>query len=465
MTYARHLALIPAVLLAVACGSSSSSPGTAAGPRLARGAITAASAGSITVNGVQLSTAGAAIRVDDNPGVEGDLKPGMVVTVKGTFDDRLGGAAEIEFDDNVRGRVVLGGAGIVTVGGVEVHVDPNTIGTAAGGARVRVSGVPDDKGGLRATRIDDSPGPDDLEVKGFVSALDTAAKTFQLRLTPDATTDFYNVSYGAISLPAGVANGSYVEVRSATPVAGFGGTIAATSMQLEDRFLGEDEVEIEGIVSSGGPGEFVVDGLTVRTGGATRWESGAPTDLVPGVKVEAEGRLSGGVLQADKVSYRDVVRITAPVTAAGSGTLTVLGLDVVLSTFVDFDPALGGSLVGKTAQIRGYPTADGKVVALRVDDRTGENRVTLQGIPTSKSNANPSAPSFVIMGITVTTSGSEFRDISDNAISAQQLYGAVEVGRTVLKVRTQSNPPPGDVVVNPPSSTLAAKQVELEGQD
>jgi hypothetical protein len=463
MTPARNLTLLALGSLALAaCGGGSSSPAPA-GPRVTRGAITATSAGSVTVNGVDLSTGGASVRIDDSPGTASDLRVGMVVTVKGTFDDRLGGAAEIEFDDNVRGRIVSVVGGVVSVGGVIVHVDPTTIGSAPAGARVRVSGVPDDKGGLRATRIDGSAGgtSEDLEVKGFVSALDTAAKRFQLRLTPDATS-FLTVDYSAIALPPGTGNGAYVEVRSAGPVTG--GTLVAASMELEDRF-GQGEVELEGIVSSGGSGEFVIDGVTVRTDGSTRWEHGDPIDLVPGVKVEADGTLdSAGVLLAHKVSYRDVVRITAQVSAAGAGSLTALGIDVILSEFADVDPALAGGLAGKTVQVRGYPTADGKVVALRVDDRSGDNKVTLQGVPTSKSNADPSHPSFTIMGIAI-SSGTEFRDVLDAPISPQALYTAVEIGRSVVKVKTRSNPGPGDVVVNPPSSTMVAQSVELEGND
>ena len=103
--------------------------------------------------------------------------------------------------------------GNVCVGGQVVRVDDTTefgednplrLGSVTVGERVRVSGVPDDKGGLRASRIDDSPGTsEDLEVKGFVSGL--AGTSFTLKLSPDAA-DGYSVTLArGASLPAGVA--------------------------------------------------------------------------------------------------------------------------------------------------------------------------------------------------------------------------------------------------------------------
>src|SRR5689334_8460739 len=78
MTTIRTLSILTAGLLA-ACGGSGS--GTSGGSQVTRGTVTARTASSITVNGVQLSTAGAAVRVDDHPTPGGldDVRLGDVV--------------------------------------------------------------------------------------------------------------------------------------------------------------------------------------------------------------------------------------------------------------------------------------------------------------------------------------------------------------------------------------------------
>jgi hypothetical protein len=398
----------------------------------------------------------------------------MVVTVKGTFDDRLGGAAEVEFEHGVRGKVTAADGDVLRVGEIEVHRDPSMIGTAVVGHRVRVSGVPDDKGGLRATRIDDSPGTDDsLEVKGFVSSLDETAKTFELRLTPDAL-DHYLVDWsGLASLPAGVGDGAYVEVHSSSPATL--GTIVATLVHLEDRLGGaRGEVELEGIVTSApetvsGGVRFVVDGVTVLANGATRYENGDAADLVKGVKVEVEGVLGeDGVLNARKVSYRDVVRIVAAIGSisfdGSSGTMSILGIPVVLPRFGDYEAGLGGSIgAGSVVQVRGYPTPSGGVVALRVDSRAGEDRVFLQGVVTAKSGEASSEPTFEVMGYQVTTAGAAsdpnfFQDRDDQPMSGVAFWSAVEVDRTVVKFRARR-------ATDVSGTTFAAEEAELEGED
>ncbi|MBI4293187.1 MAG: hypothetical protein HY661_17065, partial [Betaproteobacteria bacterium] len=55
------------------------------GTGISQGVITAF--GSVFVNGIEFSTGGATVKIDDNPGLESDLKIGMVVTVRGTADD------------------------------------------------------------------------------------------------------------------------------------------------------------------------------------------------------------------------------------------------------------------------------------------------------------------------------------------------------------------------------------------
>lgn len=464
--------LLSATLLLAACGGGSSSGAGAGGGgggaalQVTRGAITEQAAGSVKVNGVVLDTRGATVRIEKARGSEAELHEGMIVTVHGTFDDRTGAAAEIEFEDAVKGRVDGKSGDVLSVGGQTVRVDDTThfeddaarLGSVSAGDRVRVSAVPDDRGGLRATRIDRLAGAsEDLEVKGFVSGL--SASGFALKVSPDAP-DSLAVTYASgVTAPAGLADGSYVEVRAAGPAVA--GAIVATSIELEDRFGEAAEVELEGIVTSGGPADFVVDGQRVTTGGSTRWQLGVPGDLVAGVKVEVEGHLdASGVLAADRVSFRAVVRLQGPVSAVAvtglsSRTFTLLGLPVSVPDAADWRVSPSALVDGAVVELRGNPGIGGaSVVGTRIESRN-DTRVFVQGAVSAKDEA---AGTLTVLGLTVDASGAEFRDPSEVALARAAFFAAVEPGRTVVKARGRS-------AAALSGSTLTAEEIELEGDE
>jgi ribosome-associated protein YbcJ (S4-like RNA binding protein) len=481
------------VLVAACTGGGSGDPNPPAATRAMRGAITAKTAGTMTVNGVALTTSGAVVRIDGASGGDDALREGMVVTVHGSFDDRGGDAAEIEFEHELEGQVDDRGTDFVSVGGQRVHVDdatefgednPDRLGSIAVGDVIAVSGVPDDRGGLRASRVDDSPraadgvaaNDDDLDVKGFVSGY-VAGAGFELRISPDATS-WWDVTVGGVAVPAGLGDGAYVEVHALQPPAAPGegapagllGTIAASAIEVEDRF-GEAEVEVEGIVTSGGSASFVVDGVEVVTDGATAWRLGAPADLVAGVKVEAEGQLdASGVLHAGKVSFRPGVRISARLqdlvwdAGSGTGTATILGVPVQLPSFARYDVVPANDL---RVEVRGNPNAAGDgIVASRVSAYSsgGGDRVEVRALVAAK--ASPAeGPTFDVLGLTIVTNAAAdaipdtgFRDASDAPMTAPAFYAAVEAGHTVVNARAAS-------AADLTGSRLLAEQVELEGSD
>jgi hypothetical protein len=459
--------------------------------KLTRGAVTAASAGAITVNGVQLSTsAGTAVRVDGRSGGLDDVKPGAVVTVHGSFDDRTGSAAEIEVEHAIEGQVDDKGAGFIVVGGQRIQVDDSThlddrLGGFDGvgvGSIVAVSGVPvagtpgaaDDQGGLRASRLDRSARADDgiaandhdLDVKGIVSALDTGAKTFQLRATPEASS-YFVVGYSAIGLPAGVADGSWVEVATSTaPVPGTPpvlATLAASAIHLEDALEGGD-VGIEGYVTSLSGTTFVVAGITIQVGGSTRYELGGAGDLAVGVEVEVEGPVdASGVLHASEVTFRSGVRITASVANLTATGLTLLGVPVQLPAWLRDDlsvPLANGVKV----EVRGSPTTDGRgVVAQRIVDPSGNaSRVFLRAVVTAKGSE-----ALTVLGFAVGTSGASLAwdsngdgTLEDFSASRAAFFAAIDPGRTVVKVRASSASS-----VDGGARTWVADEVELDGND
>ena len=465
-----------------ACGGSSDStdPGTTppgVTPNVVlQGTITARSAGQITVNGVALTTP-ATVKIEKVEKAESELKTGMVVKVKARADDRTGQATEVEFEDAVKGKVEFKDSSTLSVGGQTVRIDDSTefednvnrLGSIAVDDRVRVSGVPDDKGGLRASRIDRDAGTsNDFEVKGVVS--DLTATGFTLKTSTDAAlADTYTVTLAAgASIPAGVANGGFVEVRSLGPVQA-GNVIVAASISVEDRLgASQSEVHLEGIVTSGAAASFVVSGTTVTTTDATLWTGGVAADLIPGVKVEAEGTYGAdGVLAARKVSFRYSSKLQGVVSAVsaagGAGTLTVNGILVKVDSLTDQRDSLASIAAGDLVELRGYLGRDGaSLVATRLELRN-DDRPIIQGVVTAKDEA---AGTITILGKTIATSAVEsggFHDydpssgVDGASISKSAFFAAITVGETVVKGRGRDTAAFADPV-------LTAKEVELEGE-
>jgi hypothetical protein len=482
---------LAAALAACTGGGNGPSPQTGGSSAAIRGAITAVSSSSLTVNGVVLDTSGAAVRIDGAGADTSSLHEGMVVTVRGKLQGRSGEATEIDFEHGIEGQVDDKGVDVVSVGGQRIHVDdstefgdPDRLASISVGSVIAVSGVPDDRGGLRASRIDRSPratdadpaNDDDLDAKGFVSGY-VPGTGFQLRISPDAAS-YWAVTVSGVTLPAGFGDGAYVEAHALQPPtppgegapAGLLGTIAASAIEVEDRF-GEAEVEVEGIVSSGDSAAFVVDGVEVMTDAATAWQLGAPADLVPGVEVEAEGLIQDGMLHATKVSFRPGVRISAALQdvvwdpSTSTGTATILGVPVQLPSFAEYDVAPAN---GARVEVRGNPNAAGNgIVASRVKPYSsgGNDRVEVRAVVTAKASA-AAGPTFDVLGLTLVTNtvstddvpDTELHDAAGAPLTAAQLDAAVEAGHTVVNARAASA---ADLV----GTQLLVEQVELEGTD
>jgi len=477
----RALLLLALAATAAACGSSSSSPGTDPGTppvanKVLQGAITAQSAGQIVVNGVTLSTP-ATVKIEKVERPESELRKGMVVRVRAAVDDRTGQAIEVEFEDVAKGKVEAKfDDGTLSVGGQTVRVDDSTefednvnrLGSVGVDDRVRVSGVPDDKGGLRATRIDRIGGTsEDFEVKGVVSDLSGAG--FTLKTSLDASVaDTYTVNLaGGATIPGGLANGSFVEVRSSKPVQA-GNVIEAASISLEDRLgASQSEAEVEGIVTSGTALSFVAAGVTVTTTDATLWTGGVAADLIPGVKVEAEGTLqSDGSLAARKVSFRYSSKLQGAVTdlavaADGTGTFKVNGILVRVDVITDQRDT--GLAAGELVELRGYLGRDGASLVVTRVERRNDDRPIIQGVVTATDAA---AGTITILGKTISTASVEsggFHDVDPSSgvdgpsISKDAFFAAITAGETVVKGRGRDAAAFADPV-------LTAKEVELEGE-
>jgi hypothetical protein len=435
----------------VACGGGGGGSGgtgatPATGAAVSQGTITAK--GSVFVNGIEYSTTGATIRIDDNPGIESDLKVGMVVRVRGTSDDstKKGTATLLEARDILEGTIsnVNAGAGTITVMGQTVRIEDNMtrlndddLQKVFGNANfqvndhVEVHGFADDQGGLRATRVL-RKATGEFESKGFVTGL--GATSFGLSPTPGGAAAL-TVNFTAGSLPAGTVNGSFVEVKSAA--AAVGGAVTATLVHLEDRIgAAGEKVEVEGIVSSGTLASFVVNGQQVVTSPSTLYEGGLSSDFAIGVKLEAEGPLdANGAIAATKISFRSNIKIEDDASAVTATSLTVLGRSVAINQFTRIDN--GPPANTNHVEVRAAPDRDGNLIAQRiVVQGASDNKAFLQGPVTA---ADGTAGTLTILGTTVVSNGTtEWRVSSTSTevpVSRAAFFAQIVANASVVKVR------------------------------
>jgi len=455
-----------ATLLTIAgCGGGTGGTGAttppATSPAVSQGVITAK--GSVFVNGIEFSTSGATITIDDNPHPESDLKVGMVVKVRGTSDDstRTGTATQVEARDILEGRISIvdNTNKTITVMDQTVRIEDNVTrlndddlqkvfaqANFQVGDIVEVHGFADDQGGVRATRVLTKLSGE-FESKGFVTTL--GATSFNLALTPGGAT-VLTVTFTLGQLPAGTAIGSFVEVKStAAPVAG---NVTASLIHLEDTIgSAGEEVEVEGIVSSGTLTSFVVNGQTVVTSASTLFEGGLSSDFAVGVKLEAEGPLnSSGAIAATKISFESNIKIEADASAVSATSLTVLGKTVAINQFTRIDNPIANA---DHVEVRAILDRNNSLIATRIIKQSASNKAFLQGPVTA---ANGTLGTLTILGDAIVSDGSTQWRVSSTSTDLPVLQAAffaqIHTNVTVVKVRWDSFS----------SVLLAIKEAEIE---
>ena len=329
------LATLIAVLVALnGCGGGggdASLAGIGGTGKIASGTITGF--GSILVNGIEYDIDSASLEVndDDSAGLsQDDLRIGMVVTVTAVvFDDTgdgvddTGVASLVVYDNDIEGPV----SGLsdpdnattksFSVLGIDVIVDTGTefddsdasgfsFATIADGDVVAISGFFDGSNVLNATYIEKTDdfvsGESEVELKGAADAGTDAGVADSFIL--DGIIVNIRVDADLSKVPGErVTDSMFVEVEgrltSDNPL-----TIEAFRIEQEEEHLDDDagEAELEGFVSDfvDITNFFKVDGQLVD---ATDAEF-EPDSLVlsDGLKVEVEGTIEAGILNADKVN-------------------------------------------------------------------------------------------------------------------------------------------------------------------
>jgi len=433
--------------------------------------------GSVIVNGVRYDTSSSSFTIDGQPGTEDEIEVGDVVLVQGTIatSGTTGTATSVRFDDNVEGPIEPGSIDTVTstlvVLGQTVRIDadtsfddsisPPSLAGLSEGDVIEVSGFVAANGDIRATRIEPKAPGGELEITGIVAGV--TATTFMINAL--------TVNYETATLddfPAGtISDGDLVEAKGTT-IDPDTGELIATRVELKGDLAGNDNdhVEIEGLITRFvSATDFDVSGLPVTTNNQTVFEGGVAADLGLNIKVEVEGALNAaGALVAEKVDIRRarLVRIEAAVdsVSAATNSFIVLGITVNTDALTRMEDKFNNPPVqpfrltdlsaGDFVEVRGSedPSAAGEVLAALLE-RDDPRETSLQGFVEDPIGE----PAFTVLGVTVHTTGAQFRDVDESPLTSNEFFARLTVGRLVKADGTEAA-----------DTELAADEVEFESE-
>lgn len=463
--------------LLTACGSdgapsvsaSASGSGSGSGSASASGTIT--NFGSVYVNGkkfetneVEVTREDQSIRCSISPSNTCGLKKGMVVTVQGSFNGTQHTAASVRQKDAVEGlvqSVAADGLSLVVMGQT-VLVDETTMidnnipeqevrNLVPGTDAVEVNGHVRLNGVIQATFIEKkSVGTVTPEVRGFVTSHSDGSKTFQIgALTINYATALIN----DMPVPTGSNwNGLFVEVKGTVFNAT---TTALTATKVEPEYLGIgdniDEFEMEGFVTKVlGPGDFFIGTTQVQTTASTEFRGGTIDEIVLGTKLSAEGRWTNGLLVAKHVKFHTGVRLEGNIASIAGTSVTLVGLPGVTAQVTgqtEFkDTNLSDLSIGDHVRVRGRVSGTTSVTVTRVELRSADNDIDLQG-PVQSISGNM----IVILGVPVDTSSiAQFESVSGSSMNRAAFLAEVHVN-SLVKVKGRGN-----------GSTVSWEEAELE---
>ncbi len=389
---------IALVLAACGGGGDGGIGGTGTTPQdVSVGTITAF--GSVWVNGVEFKSNTATIKIDDNPHPESDLRVGMIARVDGSISSAS--ATTISVKSAVKGYVESVGTNQMVVMGQTVVTDGSTTisnGPITAGNYIEVHGQVVSDGTVAANYIEKkaAQATPPFAVKGFVKSHTAGGTTFVVGAL--------NVTLGAGAvindMPGGSWNGLLVEVKGTAcagnpPASNVCGTLTASKVEPEGVKGDVAKIEVEGFVTAlTSTSDFTIGSQRVITTGNTVFQGGLQSEIVLGGKLEAEGSLSGGILTATKVSFRENIRFEAPLAVKGSNSFTLSGLNgitVEVNSLTQFKNVvnLAALTAGNYLRVRGRPGIGNNVIATEVELQNGGNtsRVIMQAVASNVTAA------------------------------------------------------------------------------
>jgi hypothetical protein len=377
----------------------------------------------------------------------------MTVTVNGSFSGDQHTANSVQQRDAVEGlvqSVAVDGLSLVVMGQT-VLVDNTTIidnnipgqnilNLVAGTDNVEVNGHIRPNGIIQATFIEKKLVGVTPEVRGFVDSHTAGSATFRIG---SLTVNYSGADIGDMPAPNGNNwDGRFVEVKGTNFVSATT-TLIATKVEPENQGRGQaiDELEVEGFVTrasipTGTIIDFTIGTIPVRTTADTEFRGGTVDEIIVGAKMSVEGRFGGSTLIAKHVKFYESVRLEGDATVIGS-TLTLAGLPGV-TIAVNSQTELKDSgntitlndLQGNHVRVRGRVTGPNTVVATRIQLRSPDRDVDLQG-PVQSINGEV----IVILGVSIDTDViNHFESVSGTSMNRAGFLAEVRVN-SLVKVK------------------------------
>jgi Domain of unknown function (DUF5666) len=333
--------------------------------------------GSIIVGGVRFDDDSARVESEDDDDSRSrnrsELQLGMMVEVESSsIDDSTsrGTATRIRFGSEMKGPVASIDAAAQTIRVLDqtVEVRPETVfalSLAGGFAAIAVGQILEihaqfdaATGRYSATRIELEDNANEYRLRGLVSGLDAAAKTFKIG---DAVINYAGVT----ELPANFADGQRVRVRLQT--AKVNGQWVATRLRSGVRRVDDfGDARIRGLVTAfTSATQFEVQGVPVEVAAGARVEG----TVAAGAMVEVRGRAEGGRIVASRVKVlnRDDdevrrVELHGTVSALDTAAKTFMlrEVKIVYSASTEFKDGSESTLAdGKAVEVKGQWSVDG----------------------------------------------------------------------------------------------------------
>jgi hypothetical protein len=285
-------------------------------------------------------------------------------------------AALIRFGAEMKGPVASINAAAQTIRVLDqtVEIRPETVfdASAAGGfAAIAVGQILEihalfdaATGRYIATRIEREDNANEFRLRGLISRLDTAAKTFNIG---DAVINYGEVP--AAELPS-LANGQRVRVRLKT--AQVNGQWIATRVRSGVRRVDDvADARVRGLVTAFTSAQaFAVNGIPVDASGAAFDPNAAA--VVLGAMVEVRGRAAAGTIVASRVKVIDVrtddfrrVELHGTVSALDTTakTFTLRGITVSYARVIEWKDGREADLAnGRALEVKGLWSEDRRVL-------------------------------------------------------------------------------------------------------
>lgn len=407
------LILTGAVICACGGGGVSdlaSTGGGTGGTGISVGSVSAF--GSIYVNGVRYDTSNAEIFVEGESKGFGDqvvltqLSVGMVVRVEGEIEDSQNGTAhKVYFNDDIRGPVesILSIDSVpleLTVLGKEIILQDTTqtggydLNSLEVGDWVLVSGFEEVDGRIRATFVTNSDSTAKANIIGGIINLNTITKQFEIN---GLVIDYqYATLIGINQLSPDLV----VEVTG--DLSADHSTLTADKIEHVDVLGAADsaDIELEGIISEKvSDTEIRLDGVTVIIDAQAVYSGGDSSDVDSGVLVEVEGEMIGRLVYADKIIFKDDVKVEANVKMnnLAQSEIILAGLSDITIQYEDGTTKVTGDVDTTAAitdahyvKIIGRQILPDMLTAIHIIVKSGlKDTVKLQGQGTLESNPEP----------------------------------------------------------------------------